>query len=122
MSKHNRTISKVVHEFRTDMAARHSTFFLIYSDLKADQRTIAIKVTSNSTQEGASQIVGSMLEPTEGAVAFLAAALPKPLFRRSWAKREKKARDLLDKLRKMFVLSTLDPQPEEPDEGPKLVS
>jgi hypothetical protein len=123
MSKHNRTITKIVHEFRKDLAEHRSTFFLIYTDLKADGHSIAVKVTSNSTQDGASQILGSMMEPTEAAVALLASALPRG-FLPSKKRREQQARKLLDKLRKMFVLSTLDPkQLEEPeDDRPKLVS
>jgi hypothetical protein len=99
------SIPKIVHDFRLAMQTERATFFLVYSDTKH------IKVTSNATQEIIAPIVTAMFEPTEAAVTFLAAALPdRNWFVRLFSRktREIRARELLEKLRKMFILSTME--------------
>jgi hypothetical protein len=101
------SIPKIVHDFRLAMQTERATFFLVYSDTKH------IKVTSNATQEIIAPIVTSMFEPTEAALELLASALPQPgwLGRLVGRKdRKVKARALLEKIRKMFILSTMETQ------------
>jgi hypothetical protein len=64
-------IAKAVREFRKALAERSSTFFLVYTDVDVRTNQILTKVTSNSTPEGISAILGLLLEPTEKAIAFL---------------------------------------------------
>ena len=61
-------IAKIVRMFRKELASRNSTFFLIYSDIDVRSNQVTVKVTTNSTVEGVSSILGTVLEPTEAAL------------------------------------------------------
>lgn len=75
----NRTIVKIVKQFRADLAARKSTFFLVYSDLDPQTREVALKVTSNSTPDGISAMLRLLLCLNEESVeAFQTTLLREP--------------------------------------------
>lgn len=107
------TVPKIVGEFRRDMAERHSTFFLLYSDVDRTTGEVVVRATSNSTAFGIGAMLAPLLEPSEAAVQMMIKALPRPGWFASRAKREKQARDLLAKLCNMLVLSKMDAKPVE---------
>ena len=68
-------IAKAVRAFRAELATHNSTFFIIYSDFDLETNQVKVKVTTNSTVEGVSSILGMFLEPTDAAVNAMAACL-----------------------------------------------
>lgn len=105
------SISKTVGEFRRDMAAQHSTFFVVYTDVDKATGEILTKVTSNSTPPGITAIFSLLLRPTDEAVTTMVKALPRPSWFASKKKREAQARKLLDQLRRMFTTVDMDAKP-----------
>jgi hypothetical protein len=108
------SIPKLVGDFRRALAAQHSTFFLVYSDVDRSTGEVVVKATSNSTGAGVGSILAPMLEPTEEAVEMMIKALPRPGWFSSRKKREVQARALLDKLCHKLTLSKMDEKPVAP--------
>jgi hypothetical protein len=121
MSKASTAIRQIVGQFRHDMVRHHSVFFLVYSRPDAVSGEIGVTVTSNSTGDGVGSFLAPMLEPKKEAVEMLIKVLPRPGWFASRAKREKQARDLLDKLRYQFTLAQLDAKPVEPVVEKKII-
>lgn len=65
---------QVIARLRKEMAGAGITFFMVYCfpDVVAD--TFYTKVTSNSTREGITAILSTILQPTDAAVQLLVAA------------------------------------------------
>ena len=109
------SIAKIVGEFRKDMAERHSTFFIVYTDVDKTTGAVLTKVTSNSTQEGISAILSLLLEPTEEAVKVTMDALDADKgFFSTRPKRMERARELLERLTKLYKAKGFDIKPVEP--------
>lgn len=106
-------VSKVVHDFQSDMQECGSTYFLIFTNFDKSKGKIAVRLASNSTPVGIGIILGPMLEPSEEAVKMMVKALPRPGWFASRAKRERQARALLDQLRRMFVITAIEAKPVE---------
>jgi hypothetical protein len=104
-------IAKAVRAFRKEMAQNNSTFFLLYSDIRLQSNKVTVKLTTNSTVEGVSSILGTVLEPTEQAQALLEhvfagiAASPDA----SSTERVQSARATLEQLSKLFTVKNIEP-------------
>jgi hypothetical protein len=68
-------IARSVRAFRRALAEQHSTFFLVYTDADLATGETRTMVTSNSTSDGISAILGLLLEPTEKAITTLVSVL-----------------------------------------------
>jgi hypothetical protein len=102
-------IAKTVRAFRAALAQEHSTFFLVYTDSDLATGAVRTMVTSNSTTEGISAILGLLLEPTDAAVDLLELALASEIADEADLQENREhARLLLDQLRKMFTVKGLE--------------
>jgi hypothetical protein len=115
------SIPKTVGEFRRDMAALGSTFFIVYTEVERASGRHKIMISSNSTPVGIGAILGPMLQPTEAALSMMVEALPKPGWFSSKKKREAQARALLADLLKMLTVPDILADQPPPESKLKLI-